>query len=127
MSDYELSLELLNDMNNIGLEIDDFGNNTLVINGIPDDINEEECSGLIENCLENFKNNAEHFKNTTEKLAWSFSKSGAIKAGRSLNNIEMDHLIDQLFACDSPYFNAKGKVIISKIDMEEINKRFEKR
>jgi DNA mismatch repair protein MutL len=126
-SDYELSLELLNEIKETGIDIDDFGNNTLVINGLPMGFDINECKGLIEDILENFKQNADELISNNENLAWTISKRGSIKSGRDLNNTEMDSLINELFCCDSPYFNFKGKPIIIKLENQEIDSRFEKK
>jgi DNA mismatch repair protein MutL len=37
---------------------------------------------------------------------------------------EMDHLVDQLFACSSPNFSPDGKPVLTIIPMEEIEKHF---
>ena len=126
-SDYELSLELLNEIKETGIDIDDFGNNTLVINGLPMGFDINECKGLLEDILENFKHNADEIISNNENLAWTISKRGSIKSGRDLNNTEMDSLINELFCCDSPYFNFKGKPIIIKLENQEIDSRFEKK
>ena len=126
-SDYELGLELLNEIKETGIDIDDFGNNTLVINGLPMGFDINECKGLIEDILENFKQNADELISNNENLAWTISKRGSIKSGRVLNNTEMDSLINELFCCDSPYFNFKGKPIIIKLENQEIDSRFEKK
>ena len=126
-SDYELSLELIPSMKEIGFDIDDFGNRTLVVNGIPEGADENDSKELIESFLEEFKQSAGILKNEKEKFAWSFSVSSAIKAGRGLNNMEMKTLIDELMASDNPYVNAKGKKIISKFDSSQINQLFNKK
>ncbi len=126
-SDYELSLELLKEIKETGIDIDDFGNNTLVINGLPMGFDINECKGLIEDILENFKHNADELISNNENLAWTISKRGCIKSGRDLNVSEMDGLINELFCCDSPYFNFKGKPIIIKLENQEIDSRFEKK
>ena len=125
-SDYELGLELLNEMKNSGIDVDDFGNNTLVINGLPVGFDINESKELIEDILENFKQNADQLNSNNENLAWTISKRGCIKSGRDLNITEMDGLINELFCCDSPYFNHKGKPIIIKLENNEIDSRFEK-
>ncbi len=126
-SDYELSLELLSEIKEIGIDIDDFGNNTLVINGLPIGFDLNECKGLVEDILENYKHSSDQLICTNENLAWSLSRRGSIKSGRILNSTEMNKLINDLFCCDSPYFNFKGKPIIIKLENDEINSRFDKK
>ena len=126
-SDYELSLELIESMKEIGFEIDDFGNRTLVINGLPAGVDENNSKILIESFLEEFKQSSTILKNDQEKFAWSFAKSSAIKGGRNLSNMEIKTLIDELLATSSPTINAKGNKIISKLELDEIANLFNKR
>lgn len=124
ISDYSLCKDILEKMQQIGIDIDDFGNNTLVVNGLPSEIKESECENIIEQFIENFKMNAEQFDNIDNKLAWSYAKSSCIKSGTQLDNIEMETLIGQLFTCNSSSIDAKGNVIISKIENIAIDKKF---
>jgi len=126
-SDYQLSLELMENMKEIGFEIDDFGNRTIVINGLPAGVDQNDSKALIESFLEEFKQSSGLLKNDQEKFAWSFAKGSAIKGGRNLNNKEIKTLIDELLATKSPYVNAKGNNIISKLTLDEIIQLFNKR
>jgi len=126
-SDYQLSLELMENMKEIGFEIDDFGNRTIVINGLPAGVDQNNSKALIESFLEEFKQSSGLLKNDQEKFAWSFAKGSAIKGGRNLNNKEIKTLIDELLATKSPYVNAKGNNIISKLTLDEIVQLFNKR
>jgi DNA mismatch repair protein MutL len=124
VSDYSLCKDILEKMQQIGIDIDDFGNNTLVVNGLPSEIKESECENIIEEFIENFKMNSDKFDNIDNQLAWSYAKSSCIKSGIQLDNIEMETLIGQLFACNSSSIDAKGNVIISKIENMAIDKKF---
>jgi len=124
ISDYSLCKDILEKMQQIGIDIDDFGNNTLVVNGLPSEIKESECENIIEEFIENFKMNSDKFDNIDNKLAWSYAKSSCIKSGTQLDNIEMETLIGQLFTCNSSSIDAKGNVIISKIENMAIDKKF---
>lgn len=124
VSDYSLCKDILEKMQEIGIDIDDFGNNTLVVNGLPSEIKESECENIIEQFIENFKMNSDQFDNIDNKLAWAYAKSSCIKSGTKLDNIEMEKLIGQLFTCNSSSIDAKGNVIISKIENMAIDKKF---
>jgi DNA mismatch repair protein MutL len=39
----------------------------------------------------------------------------------------MNTLVDQLFACETPYLSPNGKPIIIKINEEELDQRFDKK
>jgi DNA mismatch repair protein MutL len=101
--------EMLPDLAQIGYEIEPFGNNTFVIQGTPADVEVGNEKASIELLLEQFK----HFSSNVqfskrEKLIRCMSRQMAIKAGRTLSQIEMKSLIDELSHCTTPQVTASG-------------------
>ncbi|MCC8410596.1 DNA mismatch repair endonuclease MutL [Mucilaginibacter sp. UR6-1] len=126
-SDFELLRELLPDIKSLGFDIREFGKNTVVVEGIPADLNNASEHELLEHLLEGFKNNQAILKlNKRDNLARSLARNAAIKAGTKLSLEEMNLLIDQLFACQMPNVALNGKPVISTFTMNEILERFEK-
>jgi len=127
-SDFELIREVLDEIKNIGFDIEVFGKNTLAINGLPIGVEEANCEKIIEEFVEQIKNNANEIsaKNKTS-LAMSLARSSSIKNGRKLTLEEMNTLVDQLFGCDTPYLSPNGKPIIIKINEDELDQRFDKK
>ena len=99
-SDFRIIKEIIDDVKSIGFNIDFFGENSVVINGIPsglDDINEKE---IIEGFVEEVKNNNSDIKSEKRDLIIkSFSKKAKIINNKILTQIEMNLIIDRLFAC----------------------------
>ena len=109
---------LLNDLQNFGYEIELFGNNNFIIQGIPSDINSGNEVHAIEMLLEQFK----HFKSDItfskrEKLIRCITRSQAIKTGKTLNEIEMKELIEKLFLTSTPNTTINGYPVF--IDFKE--------
>jgi DNA mismatch repair protein MutL len=52
------------------------------------------------------------------------AKSASIRRGRKLDQMEMQELIDKLFACEMPFSSPSGRKCVVKFDLEEIDKRF---
>lgn len=127
-TDFALANELLSDFQALGFQIRDFGKNTLVIEGVPDDIPENnDLATMLEELIEGFKNNHTVLKlDKRDNLARTLAKNAAIKAGTTLGIEEMNDLIDQLFACQMPNASIYGKQIIIKITLEELLERFNK-
>lgn len=125
-SDMELVKELMNDFKSMGFDLAEFGKNTIVINGTPADAIDGSPQELLEDLLEQFKYNVENYKlDKRENLAQSLARGLAIKAGKSLSSEEMISLIDELFACEIPYFAPNGKPAIITFTLEEIAKKFD--
>lgn len=123
--DFQLLKELHPFLNKLGFEIKFFSKNTVVIDGVPQDVKlgtEEKI--LIEILDEYKKNQREKSLETRDNLAKSFSCKAAIKAGDKLNEKEMHLLVDQLFATSVPYSCPHGRPVVIKIPLEEFDRRF---
>lgn len=126
-ADFELLRELLPDVRNLGFDIREFGKNTVVVEGIPADLNNVGEEKLLEQLLEGFKNNLAILKlDKRDNLARSLARNAAIKAGTRMSLEEMNLLIDQLFACQMPNVALNGKPVISTFTLAELAERFEK-
>jgi len=123
-SDFVLCMELKEELERLGIEIDQFGKNCIVINSFPNDTKNINGKKFIEDCLENIKNSNDEFKNPFDEIAWNISKNYAHSRLRSMNSKEMAHLTDCLFSCKSPLRNTKGLFIVQEIDQKEIIKKF---
>ncbi len=126
-ADFELLRELMPDIRALGFDLREFGKNTVVVEGIPADLNNVGEHELLERLLEGFKNNLSILKmDKRDNLARSLARNAAIKAGAKLSQEEMNQLTDQLFACQMPNVALNGKPVISTFTLNELLERFEK-
>ena len=123
-SDTSLLQTMLEDLNDIGFDIREFGPDTFIINGVPGMLDDNNIKGIIESMLEEFKNSASELKERAkERLATSLAIASAIDYGYQLSQEEASGLIDSLFACQKPNYSPTGKPVIEIIKMDEIEKR----
>ena len=126
-SDFELLKELLPDIRALGFDIREFGKNTVVVEGVPADLNNASEHEILEQLLEGFKNNQSILKlDKRDNLARSLARNAATKAGVKMSLEEMNELIDQLFACQMPNVALNGKLVITTFTLNELLERFEK-
>lgn len=118
--------DIIPQINLLGYDIQEFGQNTFVINGIPAEMaghrNEEKA---IEILLEQYKSNLELRLDITENLARSLARSTSIKRGQTLSVTEMQALIDKLFACEIPFSSPTGRNCFITFELDDLAKRFE--
>lgn len=123
--DAELVSELLTEFNVIGFQIEHFGGNSFIIQGVPSDLHSENVQPLFEGVLETYKYNQMGLKiDKQQNLLRSIARNMAIKPGKVMLAEEMQSLIDDLFACKVPNISPSGKNIILMIGLDEIEKRF---
>ena len=59
-----------------------------------------------------------------ENLARSLAKNAATKSGKQMQAEEMSQLIDELFACKTPYFSPGGLPALITISSDELDRKF---
>lgn len=116
-----------NELKAVGFDIDIFGKKSIVVNGLPPEIANQNPKLLLDDIFEQYNSKAGNFKlKSNEILANTIAKYGAIKKGKYLSQEEMNHLVDSLFACQQPYFSPSGKPTIVTFTLDELEKKFEK-
>ena len=109
----------------LGFEIKFFSKQTIVIEGVPDDIKNGSEEIVLKEIIDEYISNSREKKlDETENIAKSYSCKAAIKAGDKLSDREMRLLIDQLFATSMPYVCPHGRPIVVKISLDEFDRRF---
>ena len=108
-SDTAILSELLPDLQQIGYQVEPFGNNSFVIQGIPADVEPGNEKNAIELLIEQYK----HFSSDItfsrrEKIIRCMARQQAIKTGQTLGQKEMQALIESLFACTTPGVTPAG-------------------
>ncbi|NQU87401.1 MAG: DNA mismatch repair endonuclease MutL [Mariniphaga sp.] len=123
--DAALLAEILDDLQSLGFDIREFGGNTFIINGTPGILDNPSPASVIEKLLEEYKNSPIDAKSKVrEQVAASLAKAASINYGTELNPEEMSHLIDNLFACETPNYSPDGKPVLSILSLDNIEKSF---
>ncbi|GAB4254829.1 MAG: DNA mismatch repair endonuclease MutL [Vicingaceae bacterium] len=116
---------ILDDLRLLGFDINKFGNNTFVISGVPQSIENAPLEVVLEQILEQIKNDENIDLEVTKKIAFSIAKSGAVKPGKALTKEEMEYIVNQLFECKQPNYLPNGKKIILSYTDKALLNQFE--
>lgn len=124
-NDASLLKEIMPDLENIGFRIQQMNSSTFVINGTPADSKNNDAVTLLEKILEMYKTNVTDLKlDKRLNIARSLASQLAIKSGQNLTPIEMQDLIDRLFACAVSEVSPDGKKIYTILNINELKTRF---
>lgn len=124
-ADYTLLSEMVDDLSTLGINIGLLGQNTISVNTLPANAKNSNPEQLIHEFISSFKENTSNQEvDIHQKLAISLSKASAIPYNKQLEPIEMQDLVDKLFACQHPNISPGGRPVISMIELGEIEKRF---
>jgi DNA mismatch repair protein MutL len=118
--------DLLKEFKNLGFDIEPFGANTFILNGMPADIPDVQAQEVIEELLESYKNNLISLKISKKKnIAHSLARSVGRKKKKNLSEEEMQSLINELFSTESPQLSPSGQKICIMFTENELIRMFE--
>jgi DNA mismatch repair protein MutL len=126
-AEYEQVEALTGILNRVGFEVEGFGGNTIIVHAVPDPhpyFNAERCLREMIGDLVAGSDLTRSAKNQHEKIAMTFACKGAIKAGQTLSESEMQELFDQLLATELPYHDVHGRPTIVRLSKSELERKF---
>jgi DNA mismatch repair protein MutL len=126
MDDYLRFKEIKPLLEKIGFGIRLFSGSTIVIDAIPIDVKMGREAQIITDIIDYYKEHVASEFDMFEKMAAAFACKSAIKSGEELNQAKMHALIDQLFACESPYFCPHGRPVVVTQSLEDIDRKFKR-
>ncbi|HRW63288.1 MAG TPA: DNA mismatch repair protein MutL, partial [Bacteroidales bacterium] len=123
--DHALVIDIKEELKILGFDMDDFGGNTIIVNGMPAESANQEPEQILDKFLNEYQYGEVDAKGQVkEKVAKSLAKATAISSNQTLSTEEMREMVDMLFACQNPNYSPFGKLIVSIIKTEELEKRF---
>jgi DNA mismatch repair protein MutL len=124
-ADFAMVMEMEQEIHSLGFRLEEFGKNTLVVNGIPANLPGGREKELVEGLIEQFKSNQKELSvPIQENLARALAKRSANKAGKRLALEEMHALLGSLFACKSPNYSPDGKPTFFIFELSKIESYF---
>ena len=111
----------------LGFDIDPFGNDTVVVNGVPEGFSTEpgKVETMVGDLLLILSEDHTALPDMLEQsLAQKFAVLGASGGPSVLSAQEARALVDALLVSDNPEFTPSGRRIISIFPAEELEKRF---
>ena len=124
-SDIVLIKEIKEDLESVGFLFDKILEDSIIVNGIPVTITESQITIIIEQLLEDIKNDIPNASfSQLDVMSKSLAKSLAIKTGTKLDLKEQEDIVNKLFTCKQPDVSPFGKTTFVTINIDEIDKRF---
>ena len=111
----------------LGLEMEQFGNNTVIIRAVPFFLRDIITAELILDILEEVSDPALTEGEFQKEILLSLSCKTAIKANEHLTIEEINSLLAQLEKCKNPFFCPHGRPVAIKIEKYDIEKHFKRR
>ncbi len=122
--EYHSIMEIKDALKEYGFLIEDFGNDSVIVRGIPPILSREDARKSI---IEISSIGPRAVEKRKDELIKLISCKGAIKAHQELSIFEMEKLIEELLRCDNPYTCPHGRPIMIKFKNEDLEKMFKRK
>ena len=116
----------MDDLARLGFDIDDFGNNTFIVRGIPTYMDRGEAELFIHTYIEDPESRSDRGNTTViDKLIMRSCKA-AVKGNNKLSTMEIEELIKQLSNCVNPFSCPHGRPTFIRFILSEISHAFKR-
>jgi DNA mismatch repair protein MutL len=124
--EYRVILENLKILRDFGIEVDDFGHETVIIRSLPDVLRETDIRGIISDVASCISEGVSPDKSFKEALAARIACHSSVRGKEILNQEELTHLIADLEQTEHPDQCPHGRptrIFFSLDDLKKIFKR----
>lgn len=111
-------------MEKMGFTIEPFGGQSILVQGIPASLKNWNEGRLLLDILDDLAWDDKPSQESQVDLLASFACHSAVRAGEPLTLPEMQNLVDQLFATDTPLSCPHGRPTLIQFTLAELEKRF---
>jgi DNA mismatch repair protein MutL len=109
----------------LGFDVEPFGSNTLLVRAVPAAIAGQDIQSVFDEIVADLQIGNQPLAEEIEaRIIRRVCKRAAIKAGQSLSRQEMEELIRQLEACDSPTTCPHGRPTMIHLSADQLAKEF---
>lgn len=113
-------------LNKLGYELDFFGGNTAIVNGVPHLFSQGNVGGALRDIISDLSETGRTGTIDLESVARSACKA-AVKAHDNLTEQEIRNLLGQMSECIMPFCCPHGRPTVICISTRELEKRFSRR
>lgn len=120
-ADFSFALEYQEMLGSLGFDFEEFGPNTVKLNGVPPEVKEENEVEIFEGLIHQFKENEVTLRlDQWENLARSFARRSSHKFVGPLSSVEINLLVHQLFETSVPHYTPGGEPIVTMVEANRL-------
>jgi DNA mismatch repair protein MutL len=127
--DYVTIMSLKDELDTLGLEIEEFGKSTIAIRAHPQILRNLDCKELIQDLLEEI--DSEEIKSDTDSILRKIAKimacKGAVKSGQRLSSQEIQSLLEKKKDDTITSFCPHGRPTTLEFKISELEKQFKRK
>ncbi|GGF20241.1 DNA mismatch repair endonuclease MutL [Hymenobacter cavernae] len=126
--DFAVLREVTDSLHALGFRFTEFGPNTIAVEGIPADVPARDEKELFEGLIEQFRVTSSSVRlDRREQMARALARRVATTStGSRLAEVEMNTLVDKLFACSIPSYTPDGRRTLVLLELSQLQEFFRK-
>lgn len=125
--EYRIILENLSILRDFGIEIDDFGHNTIIVRSLPDVLKEADIRGILSDIASCIIEGVPPDKSLKEALAAKIACHKSVRGKEILNQEEISSLTVQLEQTDHPDQCPHGRPTRIFFSLDDLKKMFKRK
>ncbi len=125
--EYRIVLENVLILRNFGIEVDDFGHDTVIVRSLPDALKEADIRGILSDVASCIIEGVAPDKSIKEALAARIACHNSIRGKEILNQEELSKLITDLEQADQPDQCPHGRPTRIFLSLNDLNKMFKRK
>lgn len=119
--------DMNDELRSLGFDVSPLGGGAYSILGVPSDLNGVDIAALLNDMVSLVSELGRTVREEVQsRIALTMAKKAAIPKGQVLSKQEMKELIDELAQTENPNYTPDGKVILSVLPIEVIEKMFKR-
>lgn len=123
-NEFDLVISIKDKLNSVGIEIEEFGDNSIIIRSIPAYIENIDPERLIRDIIDS-SNKLEHYIYDIDPYTiMKKACSASIKTGDNVSKLDVVKLIEMLDKCNMPFTCPHGRPTLVKITKNQLDKEF---
>ena len=111
----------------MGFELEEFGNNTLLLRATPEPLDEEGLKNLVIELIDGFlENKQEIISEKMQRALYTIACKAAVKANQKFDNAQLEALLKEVLALKNINTCPHGRPIIVTMSQKELEKEFKR-
>ena len=123
-ADYTAIVENIDILTDYGFEVDDFGDNTVIVRAIPSILSGENVEALIFEVADGLATKHKVETEKEERLFETMACRAAVKAGNGSTDQDLKHLAQQVLSDESIMYCPHGRPVAIELTKKNIEKQF---
>ena len=116
---------LTDDLQAMGFDIANLGGGSFSVTAMPSELADADAGDTIQDILaEALEHEKVPVADARHAMALAVARRSSIPYGRQLTNMEMQGLVDDLFACKNPNQAPDGKIIVAILEQTDLDRLF---